>query len=289
MKKIIILFLCSSFLFCFGQARKTSNSKELIYNVSIGAVLGTLGALMNKKEDDSFKKFFLKGFCQGALGGYVTFESKKLVDFAQKKNDWKFFWAAKIVNAAGTSIKENASSNNNFWEKWHINIGFSRIELNTKDSFHINYKIMPISLIYTIAYSTNSKFELNKTLQTGEFIFSQNSDDFLEKNPFGKAFPGGMLVYEPYKNNIYLISHEIIHLYQFNDFSQSEALLIKPLSGLNNTFLKKTSTFLHYDFRYLPSSIFYFVADKNSVYYFDNIFEREAAFYSNTFNQYLLK
>ena len=73
-------------MFCFGQARKTSNSKELIYNVSIGAVLGTLGALMNKKEDDSFKKFFLKGFCQGALGGYVTFESKKLVDFAQKKN-----------------------------------------------------------------------------------------------------------------------------------------------------------------------------------------------------------
>lgn len=78
-------------MFCFGQARKTSNSKELIYNVSIGAVLGTLGALMNKKEDDSFKKIFLKGFCQGALGGYVTFESKKLVDLAQKKMTGNFF------------------------------------------------------------------------------------------------------------------------------------------------------------------------------------------------------
>lgn len=288
MKKFIPLLF--SVLFCSGQARKTSNSKELIYNVSIGAVLGSIGALINKNKEDNFNKTFFKGFYQGALGGYVTFESKRLVNLAQEKKDWKFFWCAKIVNAAGISIKENASLNKNFWENWHINFGFNRIEFNLKNTFQINYKIMPIALIYTIAQSSQSKLELNKTLQTGEFIFSQNTNDFLENNPFGRAFPGGILVYEPYKNNIFLISHEIIHLYQFNDFSQTESLFNKPLSSLKKSpFLKKLNKYFHYDFRHFSSLVLYYIADKNSTYYFDNIFEREAGFYSNTFNQYLIK
>ena len=274
-------------MFCFGQARKTSNSKELIYNVSIGAVLGTLGALMNKKEDDSFKKIFLKGFCQGALGGYVTFESKKLVDFAQKKNDWKFFWAAKIVNAAGTSIKENASSNNNFWEKWHINFGFNRIEFDTKDKFSVHYKILPVNLIYTIGVASQTKFELGKTLKTGEFIFSSNTDRFIETNSSGVTFPGTIVLYEPYKNDFNLVAHEIIHIYQTNDFSQFDAFLAKPINYLNSKSktLNNINKYIYYDARHLPQLLFYMQENKNTFYYYDNRFEREAGYFSKTFDE----
>ena len=150
---------------------------------------------------------------------------------------------------------------------------------------------MPVALIYTIGIASRSKFEIEKTLQSGEFVFSSNSERFHETNSSGVAFPGAIVLYTPDKNNFNLFSHEIIHIFQANDFSQIETLINKPLNNINSTnnFINGINKYIHYDFRYLPQLILYKVENKNAKFYYDNVFEREAAYYSNSFNPYLLK
>lgn len=292
MKKILVFVLINYFLLSSGQAKTTSYGQEFVYNVSIGAVTGAIGAILNKKKEQNFNKVFFKGLYQGALGGYITFESKRLVAVAEQNDDWKILWAAKLVNAAGSSIKENAALNKNFWENWHINIGFNRLEFETKDEFRVYYKIMPVALAYTIAYSTRSKFDLEQSLKSGELIFyTNNPNNLISTNTLGMTFPGGILLYETYKKDFQVLSHEIIHIYQYNDFSQSEAFLNKVVQYTEKNKLMKTiNKYIHYDIiRYSVHSISYGRKYNKAKYYYDNIFEREAGFYSKTFDAYQLK
>lgn len=292
--KIKIIFLLI-FLFTYqkstSQAKTTTDGRELIYNVSIGSVIGAIGAVINKKPDENLGKTILKGFSQGGLGGYLTFESKRLIRAAERNDDWKILWGAKLVNAGGNSIKENAALNKNFWEKWHINFGFNRIEFETKDRFKINYKVMPVALVYTIGVASQTKFELVKTLQSGEFIFSSNTDRFIETNSAGIAYPGNIVLYTPYKDNFQILLHEIVHIYQSNDFSQLETFLDKSYNSINtkSEFMSGINKYVHYDFRYLPEVIFHSIDHHNAYYYYDSFLEREAGYFSNTFNANTLK
>ncbi|WP_123868149.1 hypothetical protein [Chryseobacterium lactis] len=276
-----------------AQAPRTSDGKELIYNVSIGSIIGVVGAIINKNKNEKLGKVVLKGFCQGALGGYLTFESKRLVRLSEEENDWKLIWAAKLVNAAGTSIKENAALNNNFWEYWHLNFGFSRIELIAKEKLEVKYKLMPVAFIYTlgVALQSKSKFELKRTLQNGQVIFSNSSDLFEKYNTLAATYPGVIVYKSSEHDNVQLIPHEVIHIFQANDFSVTESFLRKPLANMNakSKTLNKINSFIHYDFRYVPFILLNNLEFKNSTYYYQNFFEREAGYFSDTFDQNLLK
>lgn len=276
-----------------AQATRTSDTRELIYNVSIGSVIGAIGAIVNKNKNEKLGKTAFKGFYQGALGGYLTFESKRLVRLSEKNNDWKLMWSAKLVNSAGTSIKENAASNTDFWEFWHLNFGFNRIEFVMKDKFAVKYKIMPVAFIYTVgvAAQSKSKFELVKTLKNGQIIFSNSSDLFEKNQTLAATYPGVIVYKSSEHNNIQLLPHEVIHIFQGNDFSVTETFLNRTLSHINskNEPLGKINTFIHYDFRYIPFFILNNLEFNNSKYYYQNFFEREAGYYSNTFDQNLLK
>ena len=71
-------------------------------NIGIGAVIGGVGALINKEAEQRWDKTLLKGFAQGALGGYLIFESKRLVrEFSEHRN-YNLIWPSKLVNAAGS-------------------------------------------------------------------------------------------------------------------------------------------------------------------------------------------
>lgn len=239
--------------------------------------------MINKKENEKLGKAALKGFLQGSLGGYVTFESKRILRKANNNNDWKLNWCAKIVNAGGTSIKENAALNQDFWNNWHLNIGFSRIEFNTKDKFSINYKIMPVAFAYTADAFFRFDFDPKNSLKYGEFIFKS---DYLVGDFVGFAFPG-YLVYQDTFNYTYnhnIITHEIIHLYQSNDFSVFNTYYRKPL----NNWKQKSKTvntldkILYVEAHYIPLRATYIIATNSSSRYYGNFLEHEAGFYSNT-------
>ena len=145
-----------------------------LFNVGIGSVLGGIGAVINKEPNEKFGKTLLKGLGQGALGGYLVFESKRLVREFAKSGNYGYVWPSKLVNSAGTSIIENAAANKDFWTRWHLNIGFNRFELNTNESFKMSYRIMPFAFYSTIANATEGDFNLGKSLKMGTFGFKTN-------------------------------------------------------------------------------------------------------------------
>jgi hypothetical protein len=276
---IFFLFLLNNY--CYPQS---NDGEALLYNISIGGFFGTIGAIINKKPNEKLDKVILKGFSQGSLGGYLTFESKRLLRLGAKNEDWKLIWAAKLLNASGTSIKDNSVQNINFWYKWHLNIGFNRFEFETKDKFKMNYKIMPVALVYNVLAFSQTKFDYKTSLQTGEFIFKSNDYRLYEAGSQGVSFPGTIVIRKDQYNNYNVVAHEIIHIYQSNDFSILNSYYLKPLKKIENKydFISKINNHMYYDFHYLPLRLLYNLETKTANRYYDNYFEHEAGYFSNT-------
>lgn len=261
------------------------------YNVGLGALFGVVGSVINKKSNEPLGKVILKGLGQGALGGYVTFESKRLLREVDDMNDWKIFWGSKLVNAAGTSIVQNAALNKNFWEQWNLNIGFNRIEFHTKDKFSLKYKVMPIAFVSTTYSFISFKFDASKSFKTGEFIF-KTEKEFENTNSIGVYYPGFIMYDEKYFNNPYLpksglvntIKHEIIHSYQSNDFMVLNTYLDKPLNYFSNKnkTVKTLNKHIYLEFHYLPLRALYLYETNSAKNYYDNFFEHEAGYYPDT-------
>ena len=269
-----------------------NDSQAFFYNVGVHSVFSGIGAVINKKPNEKFGKTFLKGFYQGALGGYLIFESKRLVRTFFEEDDFIYVWPSKILNAAGASITENAVSNINFWERWHLNIGFNRIEFYTKEKFKVRYRVMPFALAGTIATATKGRLDLERSLQTGTFVFTT---DFINSNTVragGRVtgqvplFANSILILDNQDGDDAL-AHEIIHTYQYESFSFVNSYLDKPLNDLySNTesgFLKTYNKIFYTDFNFIIINALFGIEGVNGENAFDNFFEREADFYSNRF------
>ena len=283
MRYIITLLL---FFFIYDIKAQSKNSEAALYNIGFGGVSGAIGALINKKEGEKTGKVLLKGLWQGALGGYVTFESKRILSLNLNNDDWKIYWASNILNSAGNSIKENASNNTDFWDQWNFHIGFNRLEFHTKNGFNVKYKLMPITAGYTIDAFFRYKFDLSNSLKYSHLIFQNNN-----MNPYylGQASNSFIITNnEKISKHIYtynqLVTHEIIHLYQRTDFlllnsyynNYMEKLYIgKPIAC-------KYSKYIYTDFHLIINAVLYEYEFNNSEQYYDNFFESEAGYYSNT-------
>lgn len=255
-----------------------------LYNIGLGSVFSGIGALINKKPNERWDKVLLKGMGQGALGGFLIYESKNLVGKIEQKQSLEYSWYGKLVNSAGASIIENASSNRNFWEKWHLNIGFSRLEFYTKDKFKVQYKIMPVSLYLTAYSAVGNKFELKRTLQTGEIIFSSGDINGNEISSRGVAYGNILAINSNSLNDYDIYSHEIIHIYQYYDYNFVNTYLNKPFENWkskSDTF-SKISDLFYFDMQGAVLRPLYLLENRNRNCYYDNFFENEAGFYSNT-------
>lgn len=264
---------------------QTNDTEAALYNVGFGGITGAIGAVINKKPDEKFGKVLLKGVWQGALGGYVTFESKRIIRHAWKEEDWKLYWASKFVNAAGNSIKENAANNRDFWEQWNLTVGFNRIEFHTKDDFNVRYKVMPITAVYTINAFFLFKFDAKSSLNYGQFIFRRNDpnmSNYASATAGYIAFNEGHFSQRSSFNQI--IAHEIIHMYQADDFFFVNSFYHKPLKKVfeNRETLKKIDSFIYYDFHLIPLRATYLIENNRADKYYDNYLEHEAGYYSNT-------
>jgi hypothetical protein len=282
-KLLLLLLLITVFLLSNKSFSQNTKTEMAVYNIGINSVFSGIGALINKKPNEKWHKVLLKGMGQGAFGGYLIYESKNLIGNISNKKSWEYSWYGKFVNSAGTSIIENASSNRNFWEKWHINFGFNRVEFHTKGKFKIKYRIMPISLILTASAFVNSdaRFEFKRTIQTGEFIFSTDNP----KYESGASTFGNIIVFTNDRLNDYsLFSHEIIHIYQYYDYNYVNTYFNKPFERLqnnSNTF-KSLNKIFHWDLQAPILRGLYLYENLNRNCYYDNFFENEAGFYSNT-------
>lgn len=267
---LVFTFQCKNNL----NAQHKNNFEAGVFNIGFGALSGGLGAIINKKSNEKTGKVFLKGLAQGALGGYLLFESKRLVNTFYRTEDYIYVWPSKLVNSAATSIMENAAANRNFWERWHINIGFNRFEFYTKDKFKMTYRIMPFALGSTIYGFTQGKLAIYSSLKTGTFVFA--AENLNENNgPEGIA-AANIIIYQ--KNSEFLkssiIAHELIHNYQYESFSVLNTYINKSvlyLESKKNVFEKYNKLF-YTDFNYLSDGLFSLTSK--------SFIENEAEFYA---------
>jgi len=274
-KFLILSFLVTNIIY-------SQNKTEMaIYNIGKGSFAGGVGAIINKKPNEKTGKVFLKGFLQGGVGGYLVYESKNFILKVSDNNKLEYAWGAKFINSIGSSIVENASLNQDFWNIWHFNVGYNRIEVHTKNKIKIKYKIMPVALLLTGIYAYGNKFELEKSLKTGEILFSLSKNFKHAGATWGKL----ILIDESWLDKNNLIAHEIIHSYQYEDFNFVNTFINKPkLELLNKSKLgEKLNNFFYFD---LQAPIFggLYLLEKKRGWnnYYDNFFEYEAGFFSNT-------
>lgn len=268
-----------------AKAQHKNTFEAGLYNIGFGGLIGGIGAVINKKPAEKFGKVFLKGVGQGALGGYLLFESKRLVAKFSSTGNYGYVWPSKLVNAAGTSIIENAASNRNFWERWHINIGFNRLDFYIQRKFKVSYRVMPIALSATFHGFSQGGFHLSESIKTGTFVFKSFRNRFNKRYnffPLAETASNSIIIYE--KSDLIspvLIAHELIHVYQYENFSGINSFLNKPTNHLisNKKWAKIYHKIFYSDFNFLYSHAFYVL---NSDYE-SKFSEKEAQWYSNLY------
>ncbi|WP_034894344.1 hypothetical protein [Gillisia sp. Hel_I_29] len=251
-----------------------------LVNVGVSSVIGGIGAIINKEPEEQFSKVLLKGFAQGALGGYVVFESKRMLrEFSQSEN-YAYVWPSKLVNAAGNSIIENAAGNQNFWVKWHLNIGFNRFDIYTKDKFRLRYRIMPFSLGSTISGFINYSFDFSQSLTFGTFVFTDENISIDGINNFDGATGDNLFVLKE-NSPISIKAHEIIHTYQYEQLSGIN-MYVSPISTKlesKSKLFKFYQKYFYTDYNSVLKKFLYQIEKKKSQNYSDNLFEKEAYYF----------
>ena len=150
---------------------------------------------------------------------------------------------------------------------------------------------MPVALVYTIGAFTQVNFDANTSLKTGEFVFYSNLQ-FHNSGNSATTFPG-IIVYnkndydDPRTTNAdkdRTMMHEIIHIYQSNDFSILNTYYRKPINHYseNNKTISFLNKYLYLDLHYIPLRATYLLERHSGSIYYDNYFEHEAGYYSNT-------
>ncbi len=268
-------------LLCYGKT--FSQEKNYVgaglFNIGFGGVVAGVGAVINKTPNQKTGKQFLKGFTQGALGGYLLFESKRMIGRFAKTGNYAYVWPSKLVNSAGASIIENAAANNGFLEQWHFNFGFTRFEMRIKDSLNFQCKIMPFALRGVIEGFVKGKLDVNQTLKTGSFIFT-DSNLYVKRGIYGLAVANAIIYNKnnDFSSNELTIGHELIHAFQYENYSGFNTYLEKPKQKLSKkrSWIRKYEKLVYTDFNYLTFITLYNLNQN----YDKNLYEKEAYFYT---------
>ncbi|MGY5848604.1 hypothetical protein ACW6QP_14435 [Salegentibacter sp. HM20] len=287
LKYYLNIFLLLILFYPAKAESQNNNTEAALYNIGVGAIFSTIGAVINKPNDKKVGEVLLKSLAQGALGGYLVYESKRHIGKISRYEKLEYGWTGKILNSTGISIIENAAQNRNFWEQWNLNIGFNRIEFELADGIRVRYKIMPVAFLLTAYTASQYHFKGGLSLRTGEFVFSGNNLRNRGLPVNGLTIGTSIILGRDNPNDFQTISHEIIHVYQYHDFNVFNAYLNKPQAIVeqNSKFLKRMGGFLHYDFNYfifggLYLAEFHRVEINSLEDYNKNFFEKEADFYS---------
>ncbi len=285
--KNLTIFLLGLIYFSGYLHSQTNDTKEGLYNIAFGSIFGGIGALIKKKEDEKFLKVLGKGMGQGALGGYMVFESKRLVRNFNNTEDFGYIWPSRLLNSAGNSIMENAANNRDFYEQWHFHFGFNRLELTTKKQWKLHYRFMPLHFIGFAISMREGPLDFGTSLKTGLFVF--NSKKPLtgkfdgEYGEFGGFAATNSIVISSFiENRNSTLAHELIHVYQNDSFVIFNSYLDKTV---NSWLPKRLEDNGWWRYLYLDLSVVYFASSygvdsllKNNIY--KRFFEQEAFYYS---------
>ena len=279
--RVKLLFLVLILFNINTNAQHKNDFEAGLFNIGFGGFVGAVGAVINKKQNEKTGRVILRGFSKGALGGYLIFESKRLVGKYSKTGNYTYLWPSKLLNSAGVSILENAAANREFWDRWHLNIGFSRFEFYTNNKFKVTHRIMPFALSSTIYGFTQGKLDISKSAKVGNFVFIAEKIKFNETlYTEGKTIANSILLTKnPVSSTKEIIfAHEIIHIYQYESFSGFNPFLNKPIDNLTKTkkWVNQYHKIFYTDYNFLFNGGLSLIETDHD----KDFFENEARFYT---------
>ena len=285
MKQLIILFLLAALSFPgVGQDQqyRAQRTDFALYNMGMGGLAGGVGAWVNKEKEQKWHRVFFKGMAQGLLGGYLTHQGKNLTYQIYAQEQYSYAWPAHLVHAAGASIVQNAASNRNFWEHWHINLWLFRLDYNLPER-RFQTRVFPSSIYGVLESRKNGKFNFSKSLKTGFIFLDAENTDYLGYASVTTMTVGvNSAVYPGY---LYKVgAHEVMHLLQYEGFVHINPLFNKVDAKWKEdfTWYKTLSRFIYFDFNglYFWAAYDWIGGGEYRPCYWDNFFEKEAEHYS---------
>jgi hypothetical protein len=286
-KKVIIcclLILSTSQISAQSDNFKSDRTELAIFNIGVNALFGGIGSLINKKDNDTNFKTFANGFYKGAIGGTVSHVGLSMSHLIESKQNISYAWPARLVNAMGNSIVQNAAENNKMFERLHFNLYVARLEyFPYRKKF--NARFFTSSLYGIVSVGNGSRFDLGKSLQSGILYFEfdgrfQSSFGFSGTGT-GQVSSIGMSS-DLFGEQFYRIyAEEVAHIQQYDRKVAGNAFVAK-LDRKWKEKSKSYNTLSKYIYLDLNGPTFYFaylIGNRNG--YCNNFFEKEAVNYSN--------
>lgn len=280
-KNLFAFFVFSVLSFQIFAQSENQKNKLFLYNISLGAVIGGVGAFINPPQNEHRTISFLKGTLKGSLGGLGIYSSKRLAHKIVTERSLWYSWPTRLSHSISTSIIHNAASGNSIWHQLSYDAYFFRFSyFPGKNSF--STRLLPINTInFFYALSKNS-LDIGKSLQLGVPLFS--TEGLVEGESFGKAFVQNIVISDRYKarygDSYSLISHELLHVLQYQEYTTLNALFNPVIKWANKSAnISTVFKYVYFDPPYFPLAL-ETQSDSSPLCPYKNFFEFEAEYFS---------
>lgn len=197
--------------------------------VASGALIGGLGAILNRDSSESWTAALWRGMSAGALGGWLQYQGKRQALKMASRNHLEYAWLARTLHAAGTSVIENAAASRGPFDSFRFNLGFVRFDLDTRTR-QVRSRLLPAALLGTIHVAQWGHFDAKRSLRTGVLTFRARPTDHHVR---GLAVTRvNTVLYGPWSEFMIseVLAHELVHTLQYDDYAGA-TMLFKPLVG----------------------------------------------------------
>lgn len=277
---ILVLIMAFHIQLATAQSYSSQRTQYAAINIGLNGVLGGLGAVINKRPSEKFGKVLLKGFSQGCLGGAFVFLGKDLSYKVYERENVGYAWPARIISSIGNSIAQNSANNINFWENWHFNMGFVRLDFNVPDK-KFQSRFLPVAAFGILKSTQYGRFNLGKSIAAGVPIFV---NDTLIYNRRTESLARGVTTVTSiavYNEDFYrAFSHELVHALQHENMVHLNSWATRLDSKLKSTykFYNSASKYMYVDLNALQYAPFVVIDSERN--WICRYIEREAEHYS---------
>ncbi len=229
------------------------------YNIGFNALVGGVGAAINKKPDQTLGNAFLKGMGKGALGGLLIHTAKASVYQIYKREQYGWAWPARLTNALGSSIVQNAAANRGMLDRLHLNLWMVRADYNFKEQQFL-LRLVPSEVVGAFYFSRFGNLSLSKSLKTGLVYYDIPFDVNSNSSTYGHSMATAIAVGTPYYFDEFfyyeVVAHEVLHNLQYesavwlNPYFDKIDSALKQRSG----FYKTVARFIYLDANLLATS-----------------------------------
>ena len=280
--RLLILPLLLSFLglhqAAVGQGYSQQKGQVLFVNLAGNAIMGGMGACINKPANEKRSVAFLKGFLKGALGGAVKYtaklQSKTLADqsmhFYSHLNRLHYF--------LGHSLVMNAAHGKRFMQTYYFNLYGIDLRVSLKDTQKVKARLSAATLLNVAWFGIRGfRFNINKSLEFGLFYFDIPRS---ASQVIGTAGFNCIAIEPPPPGYNYISNavwpHEVVHTYQAYDYFSLSAIYERKLNKKLEKYrvLNSLGKFFVADYEVLFFEALYFIQPQPR--YYRNYFEFEA-------------